>query len=244
MTEPGPVPLPRAEIDAAGAVRRLGEALIGRHVGARLSAEVARRVDDLVREVERQPRRTKTEALETYPGHQRIEHFVATGEWPAPPADGGELTFDALSFVSGRLNPFSGRCRLYREGDEAVARARFSPCYEGPPERVHGGMVASAFDEVMGSVFRVLGIASAFTGTLTVRYLAPAPVETDLEFRARLTSTEGRKHTVDATATGPDGLFATATATFVRMSDEYLARAVADTRPGAPTDSTTGPRAG
>jgi len=227
MGDGAPSELPDVEVAAADAVRRLGEGLLGRDVDPAISADVAERLEELVGLVEACPPRTKVEAFGRYSGHQRIEHFVSTGRWPEPPADGAELTFDALSFVGGRLNPFSAGARYWRDGDEAVATARFSTCYEGPPNRAHGGVIASAFDEVMSSVFRVRGLASAFTGTLTVRYVAPAPIDTDVEFRARLGATEGRKHHVDATAVGPDGVFAEATGTFIEMNREQFAAAVA-----------------
>lgn len=227
MSDGAPTELPEAEVAAADLVRRLGEALLGRDVAPAVSAEVAEALDELVALVERCPPRTKVEAFSRYPGHQRIEHFVASGRWPEPPPDGAELTFDALSFVGGRLNPFSAGVRYWRDGDEAVATARFSTCYEGPPSRAHGGITASVFDEVMGAVFRVRGLASAFTGTLTVRYVAPAPIDADVEFRARLSGTEGRKHRLEGTATGPGGVFAEAAGTFIEMDREQFAAAVA-----------------
>lgn len=232
----GPDGLPLVEVEAAAAVRRLGEGLLGRSVDPERSAEVVARLGELIELVEACPRRTKVEAFGRYPGHSRITEFVATGEWPAPPPNGGELTFDALSFVGGKLNPFSGGTRYYRDGDEAVARTRFSVCYEGPPSRVHGGMIAAAFDEVMGAVFRVGALPNSFTGTLTVRYLRPAPLDTDVEFRAGLAGSQGRKHTVTGSATGPDGPFAEAEAIFIEMTPEQYTEAVAvDPATGHPT---------
>ncbi len=214
--------LPQAQIDTASALRRLGEGLVAREIEAERSNEITRRLTELVALVEEAPRRTKSEAFANLPGHQRMEHFAATGTWPPPPPDGHEVTFDALSFVGGRLNPISAEIRFHRDGDEAVGVGAFSACFEGPPDRVHGGMVASAFDEVMGAVFRVREIPPAFTGTLAVRYVGPAPIDTELTFRAALTGIEGRKYYVEATGTGPEGTFATAKATFIEMSMEHL----------------------
>lgn len=223
----GPTPLPQVEIDAAAALSRLGNALLSHRVPACISEEVVRQLTVLANDVEATPSRSKAEAFSHYSGHQRVEHFLATGSWPSPPPDGGEVVFDALSFVGGALNPFSAGARYYRDGDEAVCRVSFGSGYEGPPARVHGGMLAAAFDEVMGAVFRVLGHGSAFTGTLSVRYEAPAPINEPVELRARLAQTVGRKHTVEATAEGAAGRFASATATFIEMSPEHLAAAVA-----------------
>lgn len=227
MTAPGERPgLPAVEVGAAAEVRRLAAALLDRTVDPELSARVASEVAALADSIEACPPRTKVEAFATYPGHQRIEHFVETGRWPDPPPDGGEVTFDALSFVGGPLNPLSSGARFFRSGDEAVAEVCFTATYEGPPARAHGGMIAAVFDEVMGTVFRVRGMASSFTGTLSVRYVAPAPLGELLRFRAALAATEGRKHTITASASGPDGLFATAEGLFIEMTAAQFAAAV------------------
>jgi acyl-coenzyme A thioesterase PaaI-like protein len=176
--------------------------------------------------VEATPTRTKAQAFGRYRGQRRIEHFLATGSWPAPPPDGAEVSFDVLSFVGGPLSPLSAGARYYRDGDAAVCRVTFGPAYEGPPSRVHGGALASAFDEVMGAVFRVGAIGLAFTGSLTVRYEAPAPIGQPLELRAWLAETQGRKHLVEAVASGPDGRFASSSATFIELSPDDLTRTV------------------
>ncbi len=223
-----------AAVDAAAAVRRLGEALVGRAMDPSEAARLATTLAELAESVERFPQRTKVEAFASTPGHDRVSHFVRTGRWPDPPPDGAEVVFDALSFVGGRLNPFSADATYHRDGEAAVGTATFSPTHEGPPDRVHGGMIAAVFDEVMGAVFRVRGMASSFTGTLTVRYLAPAPLGVQLEFRAWLSSTEGRKHQVEAVASGPGGAVAEASGTFIQMSDEQFAQVI---ETAASTDS-------
>ena len=58
----------------------------------------------------------------------------------------------------------------------------FNAAYEGPPGNVHGGMVAAAFDEVLGMAQSLSGNAG-FTGTLTIRYRSPTPLYEPLLFR-------------------------------------------------------------
>lgn len=218
--------LPAVEVEAAAALRRLSKGLLSRSVDPNLSAEIAAVVSALADRVEAEAdQRTKAEAFHRY-GNERIDHFVRTGRWPDPPPDGSDVTFDPLSFVGGVLHPASSSVRYWRDGQEAVAHVTVGQELEGPPGRVHGGMVASIFDEVMGAAFRVTGSASAFTGSLTVRYEAGAPTTVPLEFRAGIKATEGRKYTVEATGTGPDGRFATATAIFIEMPKEMLAKAL------------------
>lgn len=216
--------IPPAEREAAQAIRRLGMALLGRTVSPELLARVADQAAALAAEVEAaSPERTKVDAFLGYTGVARARHFLTTGHWPAPSADYGEIRFDAMSYIGGPVHPFSAGARYYRDGDEAVARVTVDMGFEGPPGRVHGGTVASIFDEVMGTVFRIRALPSAFTGSLNVRFEAPAPLGVELEFRARLTGVEGRKHFVEAEATGPDGRFASATAVFIQMASDHMA---------------------
>ncbi|GAB3137016.1 PaaI family thioesterase [Micromonospora sonneratiae] len=70
------------------------------------------------------------------------------------------------------------------------------PLFEGPPELVHGGYSALLLDGIMGTLVRALGI-TAMTGTLTLRYLAPTPLEQPLELSAWVSSRHGRKTTVE-----------------------------------------------
>lgn len=219
-----PPPLPAVELEAAEAVRRLGVALLGRRVDPGLSAEVARAASELAARVEQaSPTRTKAEAFLTYNGQQRVGYFLTNGRWPPPPPDGSEMVFDTMSYIGGPLNPLSARARYFRQGDEAVGRVTIDVGHEGPPDRVHGGMVASIFDEVMGTVFRVQSLPSAFTGSLSVRFEGPAPIGVELEFRARLAGVDGRKYAIEGEATGPQGRFASATAVFIEMNPEHMA---------------------
>ncbi len=89
------------------------------------------------------------------------------------------------------------------------------------PERSHGGIVAAIFDDVLGYLLRFLQ-QPAYTGELTVRYLAPTPIREPLEFRARVERVEGRKidTIAEAYAIGDDGErthVATGTARFISI---------------------------
>jgi acyl-coenzyme A thioesterase PaaI-like protein len=67
-----------------------------------------------------------------------------------------------------------------------------------------------------------MGAPSAFTGELTVRFEAPAPLEVPLEFRGRLVESKGRRQFLEGEASGPDGRFASAKAIFINMAPEHL----------------------
>ena len=203
----------------AAEVRRLGEVVLGRQLDP---GDVRDLTGSLAAINDRLEQRVRISKKENLFRRNRIAHFVETGDWPAPPPDGAPLEFDPASLVGGELNPFGMGARYHRDGDEAVGLVTLGICFEGPPERVHGGVICAVFDEVMGSVFRATGTPSAFTGELTVRFERPAPLHTELEFRARRVGSEGRRQLLEGEASSPDGRFATARATFIEMTAEHL----------------------
>lgn len=100
--------------------------------------------------------------------------------------------FFPYSPVIGALNPIAPPFRFWREADEVLGEGRFGAAFNGPPGGVHGGLVAALMDEVLG-VTGVMTGNHGFTGTLTVRYEALTPVDTDLRVRGWVEGTEGRK---------------------------------------------------
>jgi len=64
--------------------------------------------------------------------------------------------------------------------------------YEGPPERVHGGVSALVLDHVLGATAHRPG-RPAYTGTLTLRYRRRTPLGRPLRAQARIERTEGVK---------------------------------------------------
>lgn len=221
MTEaPQSEELPPHTVALAAAVRNFGNALISRPLEAERANEIASILSDLANEVEAFPEISKMDALGR---RNRINTYLETGEWPPAPPDGSQLEFDPSSVVGGELNPFGMGATYFKDGEEVVGKVNLAKCFEGPPERVHGGVVCAIFDEVMGSVFRATGTASALTGELTVRFVGPAPLVEDLQFRARQDEAVGRRRLMSGEATTVDGtVFATATATFIEMKAEHL----------------------
>ncbi len=215
----GPDELPAHEVELARSLNRLGHRLVGHRIDPDRASAIAAVLDELTREAETWPPVTKAERLHR---RDRVTTFLESGSWPPPPPDGARLEFDPASLVGGDLNPFTMGARYHRDGDEAVGLVTVDVGHEGPPQRVHGGAICAIFDEVMGCVFRATGTASGFTGELTVRFEAPAPLGVELEFRARQVGSTGRRQFIEGEATGPDGRFASATATFVQMTAEQL----------------------
>jgi acyl-coenzyme A thioesterase PaaI-like protein len=111
----------------------------------------------------------------------------------AESANAGEpFAFFDHSPMLGRANPLAPPIELWLEGDHIVGRATFGAAYEGPPGCVHGGYVAAAFDEVLGSTQSLSG-SPGMTGRLTVHYRKPTPLEAELRFVGRLERVDGRK---------------------------------------------------
>lgn len=220
MTAP---PTDHANVALAGQMRRLAELIVTRPLPDDLALDLADRLAALsaqVEPIEPLPKEAR------FGGRNRVIEFLETGRWPDPPPDGAAMDFDIASIVGGHLHPCGMGVAYRRDGDEAVGTVTLNRVFEGPPGRVHGGVLCAVFDEVMGSVFRATGTPSAFTGQLSVRFEGPAPIETELEFRAREVRTEGRKRFLEAEGIGPDGRFASATATFIDMRPEHLPTSV------------------
>ena len=74
------------------------------------------------------------------------------------------------------------------------------------------------FDDLFGFVLTINQVA-AFTGELSVRYRAGAPLFEPLELRARMVGQERRKLFIAGEGRSSQGVFATATATFIALPD-------------------------
>lgn len=66
------------------------------------------------------------------------------------------------------------------------------PEHQGAPGIAHGGVVAAAFDEVLGGLHWVLGVPWV-TGRLLSEFVRPVPVGTELDLRAEVVSIAGRR---------------------------------------------------
>lgn len=126
------------------------------------------------------------------------------------------------------------------EGFAVTATMDVVPWMEGGPGVIHGGILATAFDEVLGTLPLLIG-PSAVTVHLEVDYRTPVPVGSTLRFTGTLLGRQRRKvyceaHAYVGDATEPaataHGIFVTidARAHFAEhldnsaMADEYRQR--------------------
>jgi acyl-coenzyme A thioesterase PaaI-like protein len=115
------------------------------------------------------------------------------GESSGMPWDEEDITsVMPYSPISGKRNPVAPPLRMWRDGNEVRGEVTFSPTYAGPPNAVHGGIVAAVFDEVLAMANVISGNAG-FTGTLTIKYHAQTPLNTPIELWGANLRQDGRK---------------------------------------------------
>lgn len=129
---------------------------------------------------------------------------------------GDPFGFFDHSPMLGRANALAPPIELWLEGDELHGKATFGAAYEGPPGCVHGGFIAAAFDEVLGSAQSLAG-NPGMTGRLTIHYRSPTPLHTELRFTSRLASVRGRKITTTGELWAGDTLCAEGEGLFISI---------------------------
>ncbi|MFF5471821.1 PaaI family thioesterase [Streptomyces achromogenes] len=110
------------------------------------------------------------------------------------------------------------------EGVSLTAEFTVRPAHQGAPGLAHGGVLAAALDETLGSLNWLLRTI-AVTGRLETDFLRPVPVGATLFLAAEVTAVAGRK--IYSTATGrvggPDGPVAVrADALFIEVKVDHF----------------------
>ena len=127
-----------------------------------------------------------------------------------------------LAPIGGISNPLSPFYRMWVDFDqrEAHGLVNFGWAFEGPPTFVHGGWVAATFDEFMGCA-QVFCDDPGVTGTLSIRYKQPTPINTDVVLHARLKEQNGRKIIVEGTMSANGVVTATCEALFISVTGGF-----------------------
>jgi len=94
--------------------------------------------------------------------------------------------------VSGDLNPIAPPLRYRGDGDKLCGEVSLGAVYEGPPNSVHGAVIAAIYDQLLAFANVDSGSAGP-TATLKVNYLKPTPLNTPLTFVAWKAEQNGRK---------------------------------------------------
>lgn len=103
----------------------------------------------------------------------------------------------AYSIIGGTDNPAALDCRFYElEGDEVATTFTATRMHEGHGHMMHGGIIASLLDEVMG---RSINNSAAdkekpfVTGTMTTTFRLPIAVGKQMYAYGHVEQIEGRK---------------------------------------------------
>ncbi|MEU6405618.1 PaaI family thioesterase [Streptomyces sp. NPDC046985] len=113
-----------------------------------------------------------------------------------------------------------------RAGEGVAVTAEFTvrPAHQGAPGLAHGGVLATALDETLGSLNWLLRTVSV-TGRLETDFVRPVPVGTTLCLEAEVTAVAGRKIYSRAAGRvgGPDGPVAVrAQALFIEVKVDHF----------------------
>lgn len=106
-----------------------------------------------------------------------------------------EQIFD-FEIMIGRAAAVAPPMKLWVDGEIARAQATLNHVFQGPPGRVHGGVIALMMDILLARVQEITGTLG-FTGYLNIRYHAATPLDVELDMDARILSREGRKMLVE-----------------------------------------------
>ena len=156
---------------------------------------------------------------------QAGERLAAAGRAPAgdPAAStyAGMEDFHDTGPIMGLSNAIAPPLEAHVDTEAGVvrARARFSNAYEGAPGLLHGGILAAAFDELLG-LATVFSGGAGMTRDLHVRFLRPTPIRSELVFTGRLDRTEGRRLFVSAEVEADGQRTAEASGVFIAVGGE------------------------
>ncbi|MDH3789305.1 MAG: PaaI family thioesterase [Xanthomonadales bacterium] len=115
-----------------------------------------------------------------------------------------------MCFVCGRSNPVGLYMQFYDDTENEVVSEYTVPAhYQGYPGIVHGGVVASMLDEIVGRV-SMIGDHHHFMMSvrLQVLYRHPVPVETPLRVVGRILRLRGRLGKAEGQIFLPNGTIA------------------------------------
>ncbi len=104
------------------------------------------------------------------------------------------LPHSSWCFMCGDENQGGVRARFYVQKGAVRTRVRLPAHLNGYRGVAHGGVLAALLDESMGWAATVFGREHTMyvTGELTVKYLAPVPIDGEIEIESRLVRDAGR----------------------------------------------------
>ena len=142
---------------------------------------------------------------------------------------------NATCFGCGPANPYGLHIKSYWDADGETVVATFQPEVKynaGFPNVMYGGIVAALIDchsvwTAIAATYKAEGrdhgslpAISYVTGTITVRFLQPTPLDNPIQIRARATELHARKARVTSTVHAGDLVTAEGTVLAVRFDQD------------------------
>jgi acyl-coenzyme A thioesterase PaaI-like protein len=124
----------------------------------------------------------------------------------------------------GPENPGSLGLALAIDGERVVGEATLDERHQGAPGFAHGGAVATALDDTLGTLLVVLG-QPGVTARLEIDYRRPAFLGRRFELEAWVDRVEGRKIHMDARMRDGEDVVAEAHALFIQVEPDHFLQA-------------------
>ncbi len=97
-----------------------------------------------------------------------------------------------FNILSGKASAVAFPMDMEVVGERVQGSAYVPLPFQGPPQRVHGGIVAAMFDILLARTQVISGIFG-YTASLEIKYHAATPLETELQLEAWVEKIDGRK---------------------------------------------------
>ena len=121
----------------------------------------------------------------------------------------------------GPDNPGTLGLKLAIDGERVRGEVTLDDRHQGAPGFAHGGAVATALDDTLGTLLIVLGHPGV-TARLAVNYRRPAFLHRRFELEAWVEHVEGRKIEMAAEMREGDDVVADAAALFIQVDREHF----------------------
>lgn len=111
-------------------------------------------------------------------------------------------------FACGKDNPIGLKLKMTIIDDKCVAYFTPQKQHESYGDRMHGGLVSTLLDEVMGDyVLRTVG-RPAYTADINIRFRSAVPIGDRLKIEGWVTTHRGRLYVTEGCITKSDGTVA------------------------------------
>ncbi len=181
-----------ASREVSDSVRRLIAALVATGASAELLDDARGQIDAVVA------------TLEPHAAGSRYDDSLGLTITP-----GSTAVFEHHPFL-GPSNPMAPPVVIERSPDRVTAMLVFDLRHEGMPGYAHGGWIAAVFDQVLAVAAAALAGRPAMTGTMTIRFVRPTPIDAPLTYVATAESTGARTVRVEAELLAGDDVCARA----------------------------------